>query len=202
MAQGSASARLIQSSQVWTPSPINPGMWRWWMWAIKLPALTCGEQHGEPWENVSAPGKCQRGPGVKRGWWRERKKGQRDQRCGEGDWEEWVDWEHNSLRRQCNRIYWDITMIQLSSCAFKPMLHGVPRIGQLHFRRVEDILNICPDGRFIFYFRTPPNFGDNKLQGYIIFAMSVFVVQLILCASLFIVLFYTYVVFDVWPRWI
>lgn len=55
-AQGSASARLIQSDQVWTPSPINPGMWRWWMWAIKPPALTCGEQHGEPWENVSAPG--------------------------------------------------------------------------------------------------------------------------------------------------
>lgn len=25
-AQGSASARLIQSDQVWTPSPINPGM--------------------------------------------------------------------------------------------------------------------------------------------------------------------------------
>lgn len=25
-AQGSASARLIQSNQVWTPSPINPGM--------------------------------------------------------------------------------------------------------------------------------------------------------------------------------
>lgn len=25
-AQGSALARLIQSDQVWTPSPINPGM--------------------------------------------------------------------------------------------------------------------------------------------------------------------------------
>lgn len=88
-------------------------------------------------------------------------------------------------------------MIQLSSCAFKPMLHGVPRIGQLHFIRVEDILNICPDAFFIFYFLTPPNVGDSNLHGYIIvFAMSVFVVQLILCASLFIVLTYTYVVFD------
>lgn len=93
-AQRSASARLIQSDQVWTPSPINPGMWRWWMWAINPPALTCREQHGEPWENVSAPGKCQRGPGVRRGWWRERKMGTwRDERCGEGHWEEWAGWE-------------------------------------------------------------------------------------------------------------
>lgn len=80
-------------------------------------------------------------------------------------------------------------MIQLSSCAFKPMLHGVPRIGQLHFIRVEDILNICPDARFIFYFLTPPNVGDNKLHGYIIvFAMSVFAVQLILCALIYCVI--------------
>lgn len=59
-------------------------------------------------------------------------------------------------------------MIQLSSCAFKPMLHGVPRTSQL---------NICPDARFIFYFLTPPNVGDNKLHGsFIVFVTGAFIV--------------------------
>lgn len=102
-AQRSASGRLIQSHHVWTPSPINPGMWRWWMWAINPAALTRREQHGEPWENVSAPGKCQRGPGVRRGWWREgRMATRRDESCREGGIEknEWAAsrlWERGQI---------------------------------------------------------------------------------------------------------
>lgn len=44
-----------------------------------------------------------------------------------------------SLWGCCNRIYYDIAMIQLSSCGFKPMLLRVQRTVQAHFLRDEDV---------------------------------------------------------------
>lgn len=110
-------------------------MWCWWMWTIKPRAPTRAEQHGEPWENASAPGKCQRGLGVKRGWWRGRKeRTQWDPRCGKGDWgAKWEDWEDKSLRQLCNEICSDGAMIQLSSRGFKRVLDGLHWIIRLLF---------------------------------------------------------------------